>query len=229
MATPGRRATLRDLRVEECEAAGHHGRMPAFEPISIDGLITAITAVALRDPGPVVVAVDGADAAGPRGLADRLAELIRTGGRPAAVVWMHDFVRPASVRLEFGRDEMSYRTAWFDYAALDREVLQALRRRGRWLPALWDEAGDRSARAAIRAAAAGTVLVVAGPMLLGRNLEFDVTVQLRMSEAALQRRTDPVDLWTIPALLGHDAELDEMPAFEVRWDHPDRPAVRTDR
>ncbi|MEV5651199.1 hypothetical protein AB0L57_23370 [Nocardia sp. NPDC052254] len=203
--------------------------MPAFEPISAHGLITAIADAVRAEPGPVVVAVDGADAAEPRIPAERLAELIRTRGRPAAVVWSHDFVRPASVRLEFGRDEMSYRTGWFDYAALDREVLQAVRRRGRWLPALWDEAEDRSARAAMRTAAAGTVLVVAGPMLLGRKLDFDVTVRLRMSEAALRRRTDPGDLWTVPALLHHDAEHDEPAAFEVRWDHPDRPAIRMDR
>ncbi len=208
---------------------GHDGRMPAFEPISTDGLITAIADAALGDPGSVVVAVDGADAAAPRTPADRLAELIRTRGRPAAVVWLHDFVRPASVRLEFGLDEMSYRTGWFDYAALDREVLRAVRQHDRWLPALWDEAGDRSARAAIRTAAPGTVVVVAGPMLQGRGLDFDVIVRLRMSEAALRRRTDPGDLWTIPALLRHDAEHDEVATFEVRWDHPDRPAVRIDR
>ena len=203
--------------------------MPEYAPITVDGLVDTVAEAAFGIPRSAVIAVDGADAAVPRAPAELLAEVIRTRGRPAAVVWVHDFVRPASVRLEFGRDEMSYRTAWFDYAALDREVLQALRRRGKWLPALWDEDEDRSARATMCAAAPGTVIVVAGPMLLGRNLDFDVTVRLRMSEAALRRRTDPGDLWTIPALLRHDADHDEVPAIEVRWDHPDRPAVRIDR
>ncbi|WP_227981685.1 hypothetical protein [Nocardia spumae] len=203
--------------------------MPGYTPTTVDGLVTSVAEAVFDLPGAVVVAVDGADAAAPRDPAGRLAELIRTRGRPAAVVWLHDFVRPASVRLEFGRDEMSYRTAWFDYAALDREVLQALRHRGRWLPALWNEADDRSARAAVRPAGPGAVVVVAGPMLLGRNLDFDLTVRLQMSEPALRRRTDPGELWTIPALLRHDAEHDEIPAFEVRWDHPDRPALRTNR
>ncbi|MEU6558475.1 hypothetical protein [Nocardia nova] len=203
--------------------------MPEYAPITVEGLVGSVATAVLGISDRAVVAIDGADAAAPRELAERLAEVIRARGRPAAVVWSHDFVRPASVRLEFGRDEMSYRTAWFDYAALDREVLRAVRGRGRWLPALWNEDQDRSARAAMRAADPGTVLVVAGPMLLGRGLDFEVTVRLRMSEAALRRRTDPGDSWTIPALLRHEAEHDEVPAFEVRWDHPDRPAVRVGR
>jgi hypothetical protein len=201
--------------------------MPAYEPIAVDGLVERVAAAALALPGPVVVAVDGADGAHPRQPADRIVERIRTRGRPAERVWLHDFVRPASLRLEFGRDEMTYRTAWFDYAALDREVLEAVRGPGRWLPALWDEVGDRSARARMQPAEPGLVLVVAGPMLLGRGLDFDVTVRLQMSESALLRRTDPADRWTVPALLRHDREHDDMPTFDVRWDHPDRPAVRT--
>lgn len=201
--------------------------MPAFEPIAVEGLIELIAAAALRSPGPVLIAVDGADAAEPLRPAHRLTELVRLRGRPGAVVWLHDFVRPASVRLEFGRDEMSYRTGWFDYAALDREVLQGLRSHDRWLPALWDEAGDRSARAAMIAARPGTVIVVAGPMLLGRGLDFDVTVRLHLSEAALRRRTGAADQWTVPALLGHEREHPQPADFEVRWDHPDRPALGT--
>ncbi|MBO0856075.1 MAG: hypothetical protein J2P18_20175, partial [Nocardia sp.] len=75
-----------------------------------------------------------------------------------------------------------------------------------------------------RPADAGTVLVVAGPMLIGRGLDFDVTVRLHMSEAALRRWTDPDQLWTIPALRHFHSEPAD---FEVRWDHPDRPALRT--
>ncbi|MBO0853624.1 MAG: hypothetical protein J2P18_07640 [Nocardia sp.] len=198
--------------------------MPVYQPITITGLVDTVVDAALAHPNAAVVAVDGADAAEPQLPADAIAEKIRLRGRPAATVRLHDFVRPASVRLEFGRDEMCYRTGWFDYAALDREVLDGLRRRGSWLPALWDEAEDRSARAALRPAEAGTVIVVAGPMLIGRGLDFDVTVRLHMSEAALRRRTDPDQLWTIPALRHFAGEPAD---FEVRWDHPDRPALRT--
>ncbi|WP_454196838.1 hypothetical protein [Nocardia sp. Marseille-Q1738] len=203
--------------------------MPRFLPITVDSLVELVIRPVLTTRSHTVIAVDGADAAQPVAFAARIAAALRDAGRGADVVSLHDYVRPASLRMEFGRtDEMSYRTAWFDYAAVRREVVGALRGHGRWLPALWDEAADRSARAAIRTAPPATTIVVAGPMLSGRRLDADVTVRLDLSEAAL-RRTTPVDAqWTIPALLRHDAENPETPTFFVRWDHPDRPALRVD-
>ncbi|WP_433597887.1 hypothetical protein ACQPXH_19025 [Nocardia sp. CA-135953] len=203
--------------------------MPHFDPITRDGLVELITNRILEFDGRMLTAVDGADAAEPVAIADRVATALRDTGRAAEVVSLHDYIRPASLRLEFGRtDEMSYRTAWFDFAALDREVIRALRHDARWLPALWDEDRDRSARSPIRAAAPDTVLLVAGPMLLGRGLDFDLTVHLDMSERALHRRTPPDDQWTIPALLRHDRDNPSNPALFIRWDHPDRPALRID-
>ncbi|MEU2037700.1 hypothetical protein [Nocardia niwae] len=201
--------------------------MPRFLPITPDSLVEQVTRPVLTATSHTVIAVDGADAAEPVALAHRIIEALRDAGRSADVVSLHDYVRPASLRMEFGRtDEMSYRTAWFDYAALRREVIDALRGHGRWLPALWDEAADRSARAAIRTAPPATTLVVAGPMLAGRHLDADVTLRLDLSEAALHRRTPPEAQWTIPALLRHDAENPFTPTFFVRWDHPERPALR---
>ncbi|MBF6170227.1 hypothetical protein [Nocardia blacklockiae] len=201
--------------------------MPPYAPITADALLDLVTDRALGLPEPAVVAIDGADAAEPVAFARALAGRLPARGRPSGVVALHDYVRPASLRLEFGRDETSYRTAWFDYAGVEREVLQGLRVRRRWLPALWDEAADRSARAATVPAAADTVLFVAGPMLLGRGLAFDLTVELRLSEAALRRRTAPPDAFTVDALLRHRRETPEEPGILVNWDHPDRPAVRT--
>ncbi|WP_433710026.1 hypothetical protein ACQP2U_26940 [Nocardia sp. CA-084685] len=203
--------------------------MPHFDPITQDGLVELIV-VRVRELGErALVAIDGADAAEPDTMAHGIATALRDTGRTAEVVALHDYIRPASLRMEFGRtDEMSYRTAWFDYAALDREVIQALRRDARWLPALWNEARDRSARSPIRTAVTDTVLFVAGPMLLGRGLAFDLTVHLDMSEPALRRRTPADDLWTIPALLHHDRDNSSAPTFFIRWDHPDRPALRID-
>lgn len=201
--------------------------MPRFTPITQDALAGLLTA-RLRDTnGRRVVAVEGADAAHPLDFAHRVAERVRADGRPAEPVSLHDFVRPASLRMEFGRDETTYRTGWFDYAALRREVLDSVRADERWLPALWDEAADRSARAAFRRAAPETVLFVAGPMLLGRGLPFDLTVRLDLSPAALDRGTPAEEAWTVPALLAHDRAHAEAPAYFVRWDHPDRPALRT--
>ncbi|WP_043727726.1 hypothetical protein [Nocardia asiatica] len=203
--------------------------MPRFSPITRDGLVEQVIHPVLTARSHTVIAVDGADAAEPVALAHRIAEALRAAGRSAEVVSLHDYVRPASLRMEFGRtDEMSYRTAWFDYAALRREVVDALRRQDRWLPALWDEAADRSARAAIRAAPPATTIVVAGPMLAGRRLDADLSVRLDLSEAALRRNTPPDAQWTIPALLRHDAENPYTPTFFVRWDHADRPAIRVD-
>ncbi|MEC3953564.1 hypothetical protein VMT65_11020 [Nocardia sp. CDC153] len=198
--------------------------MPDFTAISPDGLLDLITERAMAVRGYAVIAVDGADAADPVAVARGVAERLRARGRPADVVSLHDFVRPASVRLEYDRDsEFTYRTGWFDYAAVNREVVKPLRDSGRYLPALWDERADRSARARIREAAPETVLLIAGPMLTGRGLDFDLTVALRMSPGALRRRTDPEEMFTVAALLEHgqlDADL------VIAWDHPDRPAVR---
>ncbi|MEU2088736.1 hypothetical protein [Nocardia beijingensis] len=201
--------------------------MPRFQPITPDALVEQVIQPVLTTTSHTVIAVDGADAAQPVAFAERIAEALRDAGRSAGVVSLHDYVRPASLRMEFGRtDEMSYRTAWFDYAALRREVVDALREHGRWLPALWDEAADRSARATIRTAPPATTIVVAGPMLAGRHIDADLSVRLDLSEAALRRRTSSDAEWTIPALLRHDAENPGIPTFFVRWDHPERPALR---
>lgn len=173
-------------------------------------------------PGIVVVGVDGAAAARPELLAAAVADGLRSSGRPATVVDMHDFLRPASVRLERGRDNpTSYREAWFDHAAVHREVIDAVRTRGTWLPRLWDPVADRSFRDRHRDAADDQVLLIAGPMLLGRSHRFDLSVALRMSAGTLRRRTPDADLFTVEPLLAHAYPAD----IEVRDDHPDRPAV----
>lgn len=199
--------------------------MPTFRPTTQENLVLLIADRVRPLATRAVVAVDGADAANPLDLAERVRDTIRAGGRAAHTVSMHDYVRPASLRLEYGRaDEESYRTMWFDYAALRREVVDSLRESGRWLPRLWDAETDRSSRDRIRTAGDNDVVLVAGPMLLGRGLRFDVTVGLAMSEGALNRATPPELRWTVPALLHHD-KLVELADVFVRWDHPDRPAV----
>lgn len=201
--------------------------MPDFTALTPDALLELVAERAGALPGYAVVAVDGADAAEPLRVASGAADLLRTRGRPAEVISLHDFVRPASVRLEYDRDsEFTYRTGWFDYAAVHREVVTSLRDSGRFLPALWNERTDRSARARIRDAADSTVLFVAGPMLLGRGLDFDLTVALRMSEGALRRRTDPAHGFTVDGLLEFQREHIERADILVAWDHPDRPAVQ---
>ncbi|MGW5319605.1 hypothetical protein [Nocardia thailandica] len=202
--------------------------MPRFTPITPAAFAALVADRLTALPGRRVLAVDGADAADPVAAAAGIVTALRDRGRSAEPVALRDFVRPASLRMEYGHtDEWSYRTAWFDYAAVRREILVPLREHGRWLPALWDEASDRSARAAVRTAPADLVVVLAGPMLLGRDLPFDLTVELVLSEAALRRRTPAAQAWTLPALAAHRAEHPAEPTWSLRWDHPDRPALRT--
>ncbi|HEV7169238.1 MAG TPA: uridine kinase [Micrococcaceae bacterium] len=202
--------------------------MHRFVPSTPAGLARLIGERALALEGRARVAVDGPAAADPLGLAQRTAQWLRQSGRPAAVVDLEDFVLPASVRLENGRDPQSFHSRWFDYAGLGREVLDPLGPGSAspfWLPRLRDAATDRSAREARQEAPPSLVLLVAGPMLLGRWLDFDLTVQLMMDGPVLTRRTAPDEQFTVPALIRYQDELDQQPDILVRYNHPERPAV----
>lgn len=199
--------------------------MPTYTPTTPDGLVElCLSHVAARD-GRVVVVIDGAAAARPDDLADRLAARLRVVGRAAAVVRMADYLRAASLRFEYGHtDPESFRSTWFDYPALDREVVSALRVAGRWLPRLWDAEQDRSFRDRRQDAASDQVLILAGPMLVGRDLDVDLAIRLRMSGATLRRISSPDAQWTVEPILRY-AEASGDADIEVRYDHPDRPAV----
>ncbi|WP_436736398.1 uridine kinase [Streptomyces sp. BBFR102] len=205
-----------------------------FEPISrdrlagllaarVDGLPSAEGATRTR------VGVDGADAAGPGRLAAELAEQLRARGRPVLTVPTRGFLRPASLRYEYGhRDPDSYRDSWFDEGALWREVFDPLDAGGSGtvLPDLWDPATDRATRSARRALPPGGVLLLHGPMLLGRWFPFDLTVHLHLTPAALRRRTPAGEQWTLPALARYAEEAEPVAAADVvvRLDDPERPA-----
>lgn len=201
------------------------GSMTTYTPVSPARLVQLIADAALALPGPfTTVVVDGADAADPLALAHAVMEAVRADGRFAAVVDLHDFVFPASIRFEYGReDEQSYRERWFDLAALRPEVLEPWRASGRWLPRLWDEASDRSARAPGASAPGPGVLIVAGPLLLANSTEADLRVALRMSPAALHRKTPADQHFTVSLL-----ETREPAEFVVGWDHPEHPTLISD-
>ncbi|WP_299574510.1 hypothetical protein [uncultured Williamsia sp.] len=197
-----------------------------YRPLSPDGLVEACVDAVDELPGRRVVAVDGPDAADPVALAETIALRLRVGGRAADVVDLHHWLRPASTRMEWGRtDAESYRTVWFDLAAIGREVIDGLRSTGEWLPRLWDPQRDRSFRDVPSPAGPDQVVLLAGPMLVGSALDIDLTVALRMTAGALRRRTPEDGHWTIAPLLAHEDETGPAD-IEVRWDHPDRPAVR---
>lgn len=203
---------------------------PRFRSLSPSALADEVARRCLGlDPEPGVrVALDGADAARPAELADAVAQRLELAGRPCARVSLAHWWRPASVRLEHGRDADAYRR-WFDLDALGREVLDPLGPggSGEWLPMLWDAGADRSTRAQRRTAPAGTVLLVDGPMLLGQWLPFELGVHLHLSAAALARRTPAEQHWTLDALVEHEQEVgtDDLADVLVRAEHADRPAL----
>ena len=176
------------------------------------------------------MAVDGPDLAEPDAVACAVAERLPALGRPAVVVPATGFLRPASLRLEHGRTDPDARyTDWLDAGALTREVLGPAGPggSGHYLPVLWDVERDRAARAPRRRLAAGTVLLVPGPLLQGVGLAFDVTVHLRVSRAARARRTPPERVWELPAFDRYDDEVRpaDLADAVVLADSPDRPAL----
>jgi hypothetical protein len=186
--------------------------------------------VLLQAQGRSRVAVDGAPAADPAALADDLAEALRERGRAVLRVTAADFLRPASVRLEHGRtDADSYYERWLDLGAVNREVLRPAGPggTGRVLPRLWNAATDRSYRAEHVGMPGSGVLLLDGPLLLGRGLEVDLAVHLALSPGALRRRTPQPLRWTLPAFDRYRREVDpeRVADLVVRWDAPDHPAV----
>lgn len=202
--------------------------MPSYAPLTPDALVSMVADRCLARAGRTRVAVDGAEAAAPADLARRIAASLRSMGRPAEVVEVKDFLLPASLRLEFGREDPgSYRERWFDFAALAREVLDPLAAPGtaQWLPRLRNPETDRSVRAQRQPAPADLVLLVAGPMLLGRWLDFDLSVSLQVDERVLRERTPAQLAFTVDGVLEHAKENLEEADILVRYNHPERPAV----
>jgi hypothetical protein len=70
-------------------------------------------------------------------------------------------------------------------------------------------------------------VLVDGCLLLGRGLPFDLTVHLRLSAAALARRTPAEQRWTLPAYARYEAEVDpdRVADVVVRLDDPRHPAI----
>ena len=182
-------------------------------------------------PGEWVrVGIDGAASARPGALADALVAPLRVRGRAAIRVDTGDFLRPASIRLELGRDNPdAYYERWYDLAALSREVLDPLGRggTGRILTTFWNPVTDRATRAGYEPVPPGGVLLLSGPLLLGTGLDLDLTVHCVQSPAALARRTPEAQRWTLPAFERYAEEVgpEHFADVVLRVDDPDHPAV----
>lgn len=205
-----------------------------FRPISPERLAVELAdrVAALPATRWARVALDGpAIATDPAALADALVDPLRVRGRDVLRVSAWDFLRPASLRLERGRHDPDARyDDWLDTGALRREVIGPLAPggTGQVLPALWDRGRDRAYRLPRTELAQGAVLLLDGELLLGRGLDFDLTVHLWLSAAALRRRLPTPEHWALPAYRRYEHEVapTETADVVVRMDHPDHPAVR---
>lgn len=203
-------------------------------PLTPDALGEVVAErVAALPPPPgerLRIALDGAEPAGTGPLAEAVAAALRLRGRPVLRVRAADFLRPASLRLEYGHhDADAFLDGWLDVNALFREVFDPLEPGGggRVLPALWDAAADRAVRAAPVPLPPGGVLLLDGPLLLGRWLPLDLSVHLWLSPAALARRTPAEQQWTLPAFARYEDEVRpaDTAGLVVRADDPRRPAL----
>lgn len=205
-------------------------------PISPDLLVEhvaeAVDGLSRGAGARLAVGIDGAPPAGTDVLAERLVGALRLRGKQAVHVAARDYLRPASLRFELGREDPDvFSTEWLDLKALEREVLGPIGPDGdgRVLPRLWDAEADRAYRAQYVQLGPGGVVLLEGTLLFGVGLAFDLTVHLSMSAAALARRTAAEDAWTLPAYQRYDEEQQpvETSDIAVRCDDPRHPALVT--
>ncbi|MUH46576.1 MAG: uridine kinase, partial [Actinobacteria bacterium] len=179
--------------------------MIVAQPSTPAGVVDAVVSLISIRPGRLRVAIDGAPAAEPENLAEQVVRELAP--RRSLLVRADHFWRQASLRLEDGRhDADAWLDHWLDEAALRREVLDPCATTGRVLPALRDPITDRSLRSVRVELPPDGVVIVAGSVLLGRGLPFDVAVHVHLTQAALVRRTDESQGWTLPALARYERE-----------------------
>ena len=206
--------------------------MTSPRPLSVEGVaeLVAERVSSLTLTHPVRVAIDGPPWSG-LDLSRVLVDALGSWSRTAVVVRASDYLRPASLRLERGRDDPdAFYEEWIDVAGLRREVLEPAGPGGsrRVLPALWDADRDRASRTDYRELPSDGVVIVDGWFLLTGELSFDLTVHLALSAAARSRRVPADDAQReLPAYDRYDAEVRpaERADIVVRADDPRRPAV----
>jgi hypothetical protein len=185
--------------------------------------------------GPALrVAIDGCSCLDPPAFGARLIAPLRALGRPGALVRADSFWRDASLRLEYGRTDLqSFAESWLDAGALTREVLAPLGPGNppslvrSFLPSLRDPQTSRSTREPRITAEPSMVVLVCGELLLGRGLDFDVTVHLALDAPARARLIAPDLAWTLPAFDDYDRDVDPINSADVviRLNDPRHPAI----
>jgi hypothetical protein len=200
----------------------------SWRPLAPSALPGFLATWLSESTGVVLALVDGPESAEPDRLAAAVLEPLHALGRPAVHVRSVDFWRDASLRLEFGREDVESFRDWVDVDALRREVLDPARTAGRYLPTLRDPSTNRSTRVPAGTLEPDTVLLVSGGLLLGHDLPFDRTVHLSVSPAARSRRTAPEWLWTLAVFDDYDRTVRPADVADVvvKLDDARHPAVR---
>lgn len=206
--------------------------MTSPRPLTLEGVaaLVAERIASLQLGHPVRVAIDGPPWSG-LDLAGSTMDALVPWSRTAIVVRAGDYLRPASLRLERGReDPEAFYEDWVDVTGLRREVLEPAGPDGSGLvlPSLWDAARDRASRADYHDLPSDGVVIVDGWFLLGGDLPFDLTVHVALSAAARARRAPADDAAReLPAYERYDAEVrpSQRADIVVRADDARRPAV----
>ncbi len=201
---------------------------PDWTPIAPEALPDRLADWLATADGIVRVLVDGPECTEPDTLAAALIEPLRARGRPAVHVRSTDFWRDASLRLEFGHEDVTSFPTWVDADALRREVLEPAVSLQRYLPTLRDPTSNRSTRAPAHALDPASVVLVSGTLLLGLDLPAERTVHLTLSPAACARRTPAARQWTLPAYAEYDRAVrpTETADVVVTLNDPRHPALR---
>ena len=198
-------------------------------PAAVAELIASRADAVVADH-PVRLVIDAPSWSGLR-LGPLVVAALQELSRPTLLVEAADYLRPASLRLERGRDDPdAFYEDWIDLAALRREVFEPAGPggSGRILPALWDAGRDRAIRAAYVTVPGTAIVVVEGWFLLGAGLDHELAVHVSLTGAARQRRVPAEDAARdLPAFARYDDEVRplELADIVVRADDPRRPAV----
>ncbi len=202
-----------------------------FEPLTPAALVARLARrIDGLGPDRLLVGFDGDDSVGTADLADRVAEALLGRHRPVVRVSTRWWWRGASVRLEFGRQDLESRlTGWVDVGSLRREVVEPLGPggSGRFLSRLRDPRTDRAVREQYQQTGERTVLLLDGPLLLTHELSLDDVVRIGVSAGRLRRALPEDRQWELVAFDEYSRRWSRPPGeVVVSYDHPDTPAVR---
>jgi len=176
------------------------------------------------------IGIDGPVEVGTADLADAIAAELPALGRQSVRVSTSWWWRPASLRLELGKNDVDMLLGgWVDDGALRRELLDPFGPggSGRYLRRLRDPLTDRSVREDRIQANDRAVLLLDGPFLRAGGLPLDAVVHVQVSRSTLARSLPPDREWWLEAFdryVTEDHPL-ENAAVVVAYDHPAAPAV----